>query len=1192
MKLEELHNILTKVDPGVLLVSPRIMRGMIQRVYHIPLLWVHVPHEQCHVFDRQILFREVEQEKLDLPPDRRLPETVILMQRPTAETLQGSDQESLLLKYWRYLFHAHVDMELLAQASKGRLTSSSVRSRIDAIGQTEFEEIRSVLHQENYLVKPQDDVHVYMEFVAVYLEIRYFWPNLLNTYFPAIRNLAAVDALIAHDVDAEAVFKRTRPEGAPSPVVRTDTSSDESNDYFLKLLAQARRFARAGDSVRAAILRTKAARVAPAALTQETKDAALLDLQHLTQRLKAALQMDEATTEAWIKVLPSLLEKADQGRWPFEARLLYDLQKVCVEYEKELFALDIVEWIISAGHRPLKRPLHSLRIVRMTKHLRSAAQRLTLARISDDDRQELVRLLQVAEETSEQHLRERFRPLLADALYDVGLLPNNVPENVAKQKLIEELLDRITEYGFFSFADLRDTLSRNQLKLEDLNDPYAFWRGDSLLRLDRRLTTVMDGVYRRGEFYLRWLEGLSALLFGTSTGRFVTKNLIIPFGGAYVLLAMVEFFILPSINAWMGRGEIAASEAAASIADGEAEAGAAIPAASAAQPRPPAWSLHVQWSFLLLGAFFLALTHSESLRHFLAELGRWLYRAMRLICYEWPRKLLQWPVLQEILNSWSYKLFLWYVLKPLLASMVIWIIWPGTIARPEWATLTFLGMVILMNSKYGLLLSEAFMEIVIFLYRWLRFDVLQGIFRWILSVFQQFSKAVEYVLYTIDEWLRFKSGEGRLLMVLRAFMGVAWFPFGYLIRLYFLTMIEPSINPLKLPLSSLAAKFMYPFYIGQLTPLTPEHEEMINQISLVMGWGLAILVTYAIILPTLYLLPSAFAFLVWEMKGNWRIFASNRPDRLKPVMIGHHGETLPLLLRPGFHSGTVPKLFTSLRRAERQAYYTGQWRSARTYRQALREVAKSIRLALDREFIALLHQLPAWSQQPLAVGAIQLSSNRVAIELKHAEHPDLPVWIDLDEHSGWLLAGMQKVGWLDKVTPPARRQALNALAGWYKLSGVDIIREQLEQQFHPRSPSYDITDDGLTIWPEPREGQVVLYDLRLWRRTLQPKAKPRELADAWPTIRMDRLLYQSQPIRWNDWVACWESASDEAVQLPLFKDEWTLVAPDRWRRSDSPYSEDGQQRLHRVNGEANAPPKLIDVNLRQRWDDPIRPGGT
>ena len=32
---------------------------------------------------------------------------------------------------------------------------------------------------------------------------------------------------------------------------------------------------------------------------------------------------------------------------------------------------------------------------------------------------------------------------------------------------------RITEHGFFSFSDLRDTLSRNQLKIPDLPDPNA-----------------------------------------------------------------------------------------------------------------------------------------------------------------------------------------------------------------------------------------------------------------------------------------------------------------------------------------------------------------------------------------------------------------------------------------------------------------------------------------------------------------------------------------------------------------------------------------------------------------------------------------------------------------------------------------------------------------------------------------------
>ena len=38
--------------------------------------------------------------------------------------------------------------------------------------------------------------------------------------------------------------------------------------------------------------------------------------------------------------------------------------------------------------------------------------------------------------------------------------------------------------------------------------------------------------------------------------------------------------------------------------------------------------------------------------------------------------------------------------------------------------------------------------------------------------------------------------------------------------------------------------------------------------------------------------------------------------------IGSHGETVRGLLQPGFHSGTVPRLYARLRAAERRAVQT------------------------------------------------------------------------------------------------------------------------------------------------------------------------------------------------------------------------------------------------------------------------------
>src|SRR5205823_14448072 len=107
---------------------------------------------------------------------------------------------------------------------------------------------------------------------------------------------------------------------------------------------------------------------------------------------------------------------------------------------------------------------------------------------------------------------------------------------------------------------------------------------------------------------------------------------------------------------------------------------------------------------------------------------------------------------------------------------------------------------------------------------------------------------------------------------------------------------------------------------------------------------------------------------------------------LRPVMVGHHGETLLQLLRPGFHSGTVPRLFRQLRRVERQAMVTGQWRTARWYRQQLQQVEDAVRLFVDREFLQLLQLTRSWKGQPLQAGKIELATNLIRLDLEHGTY--------------------------------------------------------------------------------------------------------------------------------------------------------------------------------------------------------------
>jgi hypothetical protein len=1169
MKLSELQQALRAADSAAVLVTPRVLERVIQLEGKLPTFVWEVPHRKCYVVDRHVLFRHVEQDELNLEPDRLLPPTVILLARPAPEELNNEEPEAILLTYWRRLFHASVHLALEKKTAEGTLSPEDLRARIQQIGEAEFEEIRMVLDQDHYLLRPTDERCVYIEFAAVYLELRHFEANLLPIYFPAIGDFEGIDQMLARDVDAPALFAHTRLAGAPTPVPHTDTSSDESDDFYWRLRKRAEKAGRTGNVVRAAILRTKAARVAPAALTATTRAEAEQDLQRLTTRLQAALLLSDTGAAEWLKDLPALLDKADQGDQgsrPVEARLLYDLQQVCLDHERDIYALDLVEYVLSAGKRPIKRPLPSQRLVRVIKHLRSAAQRLTMARVSDADRQHLGRLLQSSLNKCEERLRDRLRPVLTDALQDVGLTPRNPPERTAFLKVIEELLDRIVEHGFVTFGDLRDTLSRNQLKMPDLAEPQEFVRGDPLLRLDRRLATLLDGVYRPGEFYLRWLERFTALGFGTVNGRKLNRYFLFPFGAAFLLV----FAFVHVVGWFTGQGHTppaavpkpaAAAAAPAATAPGPAEPGKK--AEDGENPKRPAaldpdaanleagleeiaetaarksrfeslvfrsLLAPMEWLAVLgLGVFLLALINHEPLRQRCVWLAVRLGRLLQLVLIDLPGRLLRIEALQRIGASWSFQLFYWYLLKPLVVCAIVWPLFRGVITDVRVALpLLFLALNFLVNSRLGQAAGEAFVQTIGKLYEMLRSGFLSGLVRMVMHGFKRMVDFVEELLFSVDEWLRFRSGDSRFSMVVRAILGVFWYPVSFLARLYLVVLIEPTINPIKLPLSVLFAKIVYPLLIAGL-PHEASLAEQLNYLAALGARPLAFLdpswaraLGWIIGMPTLWLLPDACTFLFWEMKENWRLYRANRPTNLRPVMIGQHGETMLQLLRPGFHSGTVPSLYARLRQAERDAGRTNNWRGARTWRRALQDVERTLQRFVSRELVTLLQQSPSWRGQSLSVGWVALASNRIRVELILADYPADSLWLEFEDRSGWLVAGVREAGWTAQLTPEQGQAATTALAGLYKLAGVDLVREQVRANLPPAATRYDVVNWDLVIWRDRKPPEALAYDLGTRRDQLRPRPLGSRRAVDGPILDARAVLFAAVPLTWERWVEAWQ----------------------------------------------------------------------
>jgi hypothetical protein len=1132
----DLQRLLTRVEPAALLVPPRILRRVIKRDRDLSGPGLQVSHHKSYVLDRDRLLGIADRDELGVDPARELPPTLLLFPRPDSPR----DREAMLLKYWRLLFHARVHLALQARSA----SDGQVQDRIRRIGLTEFDEATAVLRQDHFLLPPGDARTVYEEFAAVYLELRYFAPHLLPVYFPACARFETIDATLALDVDAAALFAATRLEGAPDPAPAPAISppledeldqpparsaSDGRFDPSLalragdmprayrRLLNRADRASARGNVVRAAIFRMRAVPLAPSGQVNPTRAAARHEIERFSTRLQKALGYADAVAGDWRLALLALLEPAAQGIWPVESRMLYDLQKACIDQERPVYAVDLVEWFVTWGRRPIKRLLPFHDSVRTVKHLRSAMHRLTAIRIAKPIRLRLLALLIESTHQGEHRLRERLRPVLRDALDKVGLTPRNIAEQTAGEKVVEELIDRIVEHGFFGMGDLRDAIARNRLKLPDLtgNDEptrsvseggprlrfglvkmargiKTFFLGDPLIRANRQLAAALDGVYHRGEIYLRWLQRFSAAAFGTHIGRLLTLYVALPFGCSIALLKMWDE-VTERIVGGPPEGSEAAKEAAKHI-------------------NP--------YAFTLLGLFFLALFHVAPFRRGLLRACVKLWRALGWLFGDLPARLLRSPWMVRLLQSRTWLFCYQFLLKPLPWAVLsaLGLIYLGLNLPLSLGTgaAVFAAAAFLLNSRLGRYVEEAWTDRLVRTWQLIHSDLVPGLVRWVIYLFRRLQEEVERIIYTADEWLRFRPGDSRLSLVVKPALGLLWFCFTYVFRVIFNLFVEPTINPIKhFPVVTVTAKLILPI-TGQLleffrTPIEP-----------VLGKALG----NTVALTAIGLLPGLGGFLVWEFKENWRLYRANQSPTLQPEIVGHHGETVLRLMRPGLHSGTLPKLYARLRHVK--------GRSARKKHEILHHLGARLRQFVERDLLAVLAGSQSWGRStPLTPREIAIATNRIRLELAG---PGASVHVDFEEHAGYLVAGLTSPAawpetWLARLTGEQEAAFRDALGGFYKLAGVEVVREQVAALL-PAEAVYDLRTEGLVVWPASEENGEFIYPLDEGGELL-PRPRDSASFSVLPPLAADALLYSATPIRWADWVQTWQLDHDGKGHAPL-----------------------------------------------------------
>jgi hypothetical protein len=1039
----ELEQAVSGTDAPVCLVAARVLRRVVRQHRNLTGLQLDVPHGDVYVIAREPLLQYVTLDEIGFEAKAAVPERVILVTRPDLGQLESESPAAILTKYWRLILHGMVHLTAEQRIARGELSDAQVRCSIRDIGLQQFAEMHDVLQDEGLLFDAGQRASL-VEATAVFWEFFHFSPETLLVWFPGIKDWRKAEGVFRTVVDPDPLLRASRPTGARRPSrsravqslaalkfrgslaesVQDNLQVQPSESDYRKLGRWAKKARERGNLVRALILWTRARYCAPKEVVGRARATVRDNVDALAFRLLAALEQPQADPDTWHEPLVSLVKLAAHGFWTVEARLLYDLQRVCIDRERRLYRVDLGGWLTSLGRSPLQRPLPHQQNVLICRHLQSARRRLVRVRLSEEDRQRLDGLLGTAAQKAEGLVRSEMRPIIREAIQGAGLCAENLPERVAVRKLVEELLDRIVQRGFTTMGSLRDAVARNYLKLPDLASPQALIYGDLLLRVDRQLAKVLDRVHRRGEFYLRGMQVVSSLGFGTPWGRFVTRYLAVPFGGAYVLEAGLQH-VLHKLTGF--------KETTSPLA------------------------------VFLLGIFFLGLVNSRRFRGGFVRLLRSAFRAARFCIIELPQKMVNIPLVHRVLHSPWFRLTYRLVAKPLLFTLVICLVVSALRDDWRWSTsqcaMVFLAVAVVVNSRFGRDMEEIATDWMLQVWERLGPQLFVALFQWVMDLSRRAIDAVDRFLYAVDEFLRFRTGERGALVALKAAVSPAWFLVNYVVRSCVSLLVEPQVNPIKhFPVVTVSHKILLPFIPA-----------LAGVLSITMDKATAYFVAGAVIA----LIPGAFGFLVWELRENWRMYRANRPEELLPVPVGPHGETIARLLKPGFHSGTIPKRYAKLRRTEKRAAATGNWASVRGHLHALEEVSLSFRRYVDRDLVWLLDESDAWPHPELEVKSVRAGTNQLAAEIAAAGSSCWQAVLEFDLRSGRLMAAFDAPDGRPSLSPEQRNGLKLALIGLYKTAGVEIVREAVERCLSPDVVAYDPQEHQIVFWIGPAcQGEV------------------------------------------------------------------------------------------------------------------------
>lgn len=617
------------------------------------------------------------------------------------------------------------------------------------------------------------------------------------------------------------------------------------------------------------------------------------------------------------------------------ASMLKTLQRSYLDKDKQFYLTQVGRWLLSFGNKPLQGKLDHYGLVRSMQFIQSGIKKLANLPLTEEQREDWERPLISAQDYLDKMMRKLFGPKLIEALEEAGFVATTADERVCQQKMRDELLDLVIKNGRFSFSDVRDVISRNEMRLENPS-----WKelvtGDKLLKLNDAFEDRFHEIYREGEIYLRLLQRFSSLFFGTVLGRWLCRFIFIPYIGATVIIVFYDY-LAHKLQKLFSPANVHKKD----------------PVKWAELTGQQVWEFI--WPVLLLGLLITLVVYTETGRKIFRLILNGIGNGIRFLLYEAPRKLIEQPFIQEALQHPRALYFYRHLALPFGLGVLLFSIEFGLMMAfmREWVTwrimsLLFLGSSFLAYTFLNTTLGRAFLDRLV--YRWLfiwqqikdRWVI--GLFWWIMDFFQAMLMYLEYFIYRGDDLLRFHRGEGQHVILFKAIGQVIWSVFTYIFRVGINLVFEPQVNPIKhFPVVTVSHKI-----ISIFIPIV---------LAFMQDQGVSSPFFIGVVLLCFqFVFPGLFGFLAWELKENWKLFKANAPSEPVPVRLGPHGETMESLLRRGFHSGTLPRTFEKLHNYVHAEYVSMNRHKRHSLREELHHISHALDDFLERNLLAAIRQ--------------------------------------------------------------------------------------------------------------------------------------------------------------------------------------------------------------------------------------------